>query len=97
MSPIVVLCFATQICIGPSVRFCRFPALEVCAKLFISGAHTLPRAWAASVHKMIVPLHWLRPLPLEAEAAKEITAQHALQLLFMAARELGQTPDQVPI
>ena len=42
-----------------------------------------------------MPLHWLRPLPLEAEAAKEITAQHALQLLSMAARELGQTPDQV--
>ena len=40
-------------------------------------------------------LYGRRPLPLDAEAAKDTTAQHALQLLYKAARELGQTPDQV--
>lgn len=43
----------------------------------------------------ILPLPGRRPTPLDAEAAKVTTAQHALQLLYMAARELGQTPDQV--
>ena len=37
-----------------------------------------------------------RPPPLGAEAAKGVTPQHAMQLLYTAAREEGQTPDQVP-
>ena len=37
-----------------------------------------------------------RPPPLDAQAAKGITALSALQLLYETAQQEGETPDEVP-